>query len=269
MPSTPSPGWRLASAQRHAGSITTHADIVCDISGRLIATYFEKLLPKEENKEYYKQIRMPISLELIERKLNDHEFSNLSELESFVKRMIQNAKDFYDKKTEVYDDAERVRKTLSNFMTKNNPAYKLVSGYSAVPTPIPEELEAESDAEADGEDEAAEEDAEAEEDDAQEEAAEAEEEEDAEAESEEDVGRGASRRRRASRQSARSPKKPAAPAPRAADRANVKPDHQYEDVPYKGLSFQEAQEKIVEELIRRPDEEYVFLPLSCFNKSTR
>jgi hypothetical protein len=33
----------------------------------------------------------------------------------------------------------------------------------------------------------------------------------------------------------------------------VKADHEYEGVPYKGLSFQQAQEKIVEELIRKPD----------------
>jgi hypothetical protein len=33
----------------------------------------------------------------------------------------------------------------------------------------------------------------------------------------------------------------------------VKADHDYEGVPYKGLSFQQAQEKIVEELIRKQD----------------
>ncbi|KAM5371714.1 hypothetical protein ACJZ2D_007879 [Fusarium nematophilum] len=123
-------------------------------SGRLVATYFEKLPSRDGNAEYYKRTRLPISLELIEKKLNNGEFENLAELESYFKRMISNAKEFHPRSSTTFDDAERIRKAL---------------------------------------------------------------------------------------------KVPAPP---------VKPDHQYENVPYKGLTFQEAQEKIVEELLRHQDPEY-------------
>ena len=57
-------------------------------------------------------------------------------LESDLKRLVQNAKDFNSNKSEVYEDAERIRKALSNFMPKHNPAY-LDPGYRAYPTPLP------------------------------------------------------------------------------------------------------------------------------------
>jgi hypothetical protein len=53
--------------------------------------------------------------------------------------MILNAKDYYKKDTSGFNDAERVRKTASNFMVRFNPAYKTIPNYSAIPTPIPGE----------------------------------------------------------------------------------------------------------------------------------
>src|SRR6266498_5235381 len=52
--------------------------------------------------------------------------------------MVKNAKDYNDKSSAIFADAERIRKLLSNFMVKHNPAYQDPS-YSAVPTPIPVE----------------------------------------------------------------------------------------------------------------------------------
>lgn len=52
--------------------------------------------------------------------------------------MVNNAKAFNDKKSIVYEDAERLRKTASNWMTKHNPAYEEGS-YQAIATPIPGE----------------------------------------------------------------------------------------------------------------------------------
>jgi hypothetical protein len=51
--------------------------------------------------------------------------------------MVTNAKQFNVKGSSVYEDAERVRKTASNFMVKHNPAYKNPN-YVAVATPLPE-----------------------------------------------------------------------------------------------------------------------------------
>lgn len=56
-----------------------------------------------------------------------------------MKRMVANAKQFNVKGSTIYEDAERIRKTASNWMVKNNPAYR-DPGYSAQPTPIPGEL---------------------------------------------------------------------------------------------------------------------------------
>lgn len=77
-------------------------------------------------------------LTLHQAKLKARGYPNLAAVESDVKRMVNNAKQFNDKNSAIYADAERVRKTASNFMTKHNPAYKNPS-YSAIPTPIPGE----------------------------------------------------------------------------------------------------------------------------------
>lgn len=53
--------------------------------------------------------------------------------------MVANAKLYNDKRSPVYEDAERVRKTASNFFTKYNPAYRDPT-YVAVATPIPGDL---------------------------------------------------------------------------------------------------------------------------------
>ncbi|OAA62119.1 Bromodomain protein [Cordyceps fumosorosea ARSEF 2679] len=236
-----------------------------DKSGRLIATYFEKLIPRQGNAEYYKKTRMPISLEIVEGKLEKGEFQNLAELESYFKRMITNAKEFYPRSSSVFDDAERFRKALSNYMTKNNPAYSK-RGYQAIATPLPEEdaeAEGDEDDQEDQADESGDKQEEAEEEEVEKEEPEEEEEEEEEVKEEEEAegprrksiilkrreepAASRSRPRRSSAYLQASPK-PATPA---------KPDgHQYEGVPYKGLTFQEAQEKIVEELLRHREPEY-------------
>lgn len=71
-------------------------------------------------------------------KLKRGEYSNLAQVESDCKRLVNNAKKFNDKKSLIYEDAERIRKTASNFMVKHNPAYR-DANYSAQATPIPGE----------------------------------------------------------------------------------------------------------------------------------
>lgn len=232
-------------------------------SGRPVAGYFEQLLPREGNEDYYQKIRMPISLETIERKLNNHDFATMSELESYMKRMVTNAKEYYQRNSEVYDDAERVRKATSNYMTKNNPAYKLIPNYSAIATPIPadgdqeeqnEVRPARASARAKKEEEVEEEEEDAEGED-EDEDADADEDEDAEGEADDDADEPVAPRRRPGRP----PKGVVTSAQKAADRLSIgggKGDGQYEEVPYSGLTFQQAQEKIVEELIRRKEDEY-------------
>jgi hypothetical protein len=160
---------------------------------------------------------MPIALDTIKEKLIRREFKNMTELERYFKRMISNAKEFNTKGSEVYDDAERLRKALSNYMTKHNPAYKLVPGYSAIPTPIPTEP-----GESDLEDAEGEPDSEAE----------------AAAQAKKTRGRPKIQLK------AQPPKKSITPSIQ---------DSLYAGVDFSKLSFQQAQEKIIEELIRQKD----------------
>lgn len=101
---------------------------------------------------------MPIALDTIETKLKRYEFPTLTTLESYFKRMISNAKEYNQRGSEIYDDSERLRKALSNYMTRYNPAYKNIPGYTAFATPFPNTPEAshmnggDSDEDAPGED---------------------------------------------------------------------------------------------------------------------
>ncbi|KAG6148639.1 hypothetical protein E4U28_003760 [Claviceps purpurea] len=225
-----------------------------DKSGRLVATYFEKLLPKEGNEDYYKRTRLPVSLETIEKKLNDGKLTTLAQLEGYFKRMIANAKEFYPRSSTVFDDAERVRKALSNYMTKNNPAYQ-TRGYQAVATPLPPE-NAEEDEEQEDENEDEEEDKEEDKDAEGEEVTQNEDIKQKVEEEEEPTSRrrsiilkraGSGRPSRNSVSYADSPRR---------SKASSRPDHEYENVPFKGLTFQQAQEKIVEDLLRYKKPEY-------------
>lgn len=82
---------------------------------------------------------MPLSLNMIEQRLQDFQYPNMEQLEADLKRMVQNAKDYNSNKSSIFEDAERIRKALSNYMPKHNPAY-LRPDYRAYPTPIPQEL---------------------------------------------------------------------------------------------------------------------------------
>ena len=82
---------------------------------------------------------MPISLSTIEKRLISLQYATVSDLEGDLKRMVQNAKDYNDSRSEVFADAERIRKALSNFMPRHNLAYTDPE-YRAVPTPISQSL---------------------------------------------------------------------------------------------------------------------------------
>jgi hypothetical protein len=74
----------------------------------------------------------------VQARLKKGEYATLAQLESDCKRLVNNAKMFNDKKSIIYEDAERLRKTASNWMVKNNPAYR-IQGYTAIATPVPGE----------------------------------------------------------------------------------------------------------------------------------
>lgn len=134
-PATPAPsepdvqriGLKLVGMLRNAS----------DKTGRSIAGAFLTLPSPGELPEYYEQIKLPMAIDTIEEKLQAGAYPTVTTVESDVKRMIQNAKDFNMPKSEIFEDAERMRKLAYNYMKVNNPAYKLDPTYSSFPTPVP------------------------------------------------------------------------------------------------------------------------------------
>ncbi|KAL8987907.1 MAG: hypothetical protein Q9177_002942 [Variospora cf. flavescens] len=62
----------------------------------------------------------------------------MTTVESDLRRMVSNAKSFNEKSSQLFSDAEKIRKAVSNFMVENNPAYK-TKDYKPFPTPVPDD----------------------------------------------------------------------------------------------------------------------------------
>lgn len=80
---------------------------------------------------------MPLALDVIENKLRKNEYPTISAIEGDFKRMVLNAKEYNQPKSDIFEDAERIRKLVYNFMKIHNPAYKDPS-YKAGATEFPE-----------------------------------------------------------------------------------------------------------------------------------
>ena len=76
----------------------------------------------------------------LQSKLKNGEYPTMTTLESDLKRMVANAKSYNERTSEVFSDAEKIRKSVSNYMQKENPAYKS-KDYVSFPTPIPDEMQ--------------------------------------------------------------------------------------------------------------------------------
>lgn len=201
--------------------------------------------------------------------MNKHEYPTLSSLEGDFKRLVSNAKETNSRQSEVFSDSERVRKAVSNLMVKHNPAYK-TGNYQAVATPLPpspgpdEADEEEDDAPGEEDDEEAEatptkangkaaaktEDGEEEGPDEDEDEDEDEDDEDGDDEPE-PTPIGGKRRRggRSSRNAATSQ------ASRSAS-SQAKGLETYDAISFEGLTFQQAQEKIVGDVLGKKDDKY-------------
>lgn len=108
------------------------------LSGRHIATQFLTLPSRSDLPEYYEATKLPLAIDDIERKLRDNVYSTVTEIESDFKRMVQNAKDYNTSGSEIFEDAERIRKLVYNYMKVNNPAYTTDPNYTSFATPIPQ-----------------------------------------------------------------------------------------------------------------------------------
>lgn len=166
----------------------------------------------------------------------------MTSLESDFRRMISNAKSFNIKASQVSSDAEKIRKMVQVFMIENNPAYK-TPGYQPAATPIPEKSSKPSPKE--------------------EELSEVE--ADREAKKEQETGpepEGAGNGLRSSRRSGRAI---VSPAVTASDNREGSSTPAALDAAGAGESFekntlQQAQDKIITEMMNLTDDKYVDVP---------
>lgn len=98
---------------------------------------FKELPHEEDLPDYFDFIKLPIAMATIRAKLEREAYSTVTMIESDVKRMVQNAKDYNTAGSDVYEDAERIRKLAYNFMKNNNPEYANNPDYVSFPTPLP------------------------------------------------------------------------------------------------------------------------------------
>lgn len=213
--------------------------------GRPAVNDFLTLPSRDALPDYFKRTKMPIAIDMIEAKLNNREFPTLTSLESYWKRLVQNAKDYNERESLIHKDAERIRKIVTAFMQKKNPAYKDPK-YQSYPTPIPDDSGSievgDIDAEGESDHEVT--------------ATEME----ASMTPTSEVATATSVKRKPGRP----PKNPAAfelERQRRATSTPGGPDGAFKvGGSFSGLDFQQAQEKIVEEMINyKEDEEYVFI----------
>lgn len=144
--------------------------------------------------------------------------------------MVQNAKDYNAPKSDIYEDAERIRKLVYNFMKIHNPAYN-DENYASFPTPLPPGGARAGAISGDGEQTS-----------------------------------GRDRKSRSNEPSERRVKsvalKVSEPPARTAS-ASLAPSNsndEIEDLDFTGKTFQQAQEMLMMELIRHVDDEYALSP---------
>lgn len=209
-------------------------------SGRLATVEFYDLPNKKDPNmaDYYRKTKMPLSINMIEDMLKRKEFTTMTMLESYWKRLVQNAKDYNQRDSLIHRDAERIRKLVLSFMQSHNPAYD-DEDYQSFPVPIPEGV-------ANGVEEAV-----------------AHADEDADAEGESDVEMAETEVR-----TSEAPSETPAPAKRGPGRQGRKsmdPSRAGSSTPaseptitvggsFEGLTFQQAQEKLIKELLEDADE---------------
>lgn len=152
----------------------------------------------------------------------------MTSLEGDLRRMISNAKAYNEKRSQAFSDSEKIRKQLQVFMQENNPAYNDPS-YVPYTTPIPQGWQVKQEKPEDTH------------------------EQDAEGETDPEVAKPPEKRTRLVTRVGSS----AAANDRRASSTPAVQDVEGAYESFEGNTFQQAQEKIVGEMINHTDAEYV------------
>ncbi|KAF2719927.1 Bromodomain-containing protein [Polychaeton citri CBS 116435] len=127
------------NVQSLGNQLVTNLRGAVDKTKRPIANAFLELPSRDELPDYYEVTKLPVAISTIQEKLDNNAYPTMTTLESDLKRMVQNAKDYNVSGSPVYEDAERIRKLVYNYMKANNPAYR-DPNYSSFATPIPDRI---------------------------------------------------------------------------------------------------------------------------------
>ncbi|KAK5128614.1 hypothetical protein LTR08_004043 [Meristemomyces frigidus] len=234
-----------SNVQELGAKLLEHLHRATDKTGRSIVTEFLSLPPRHELPDYYEFTKLPMALDTIQKKLQRNAYPTLTTLESDLKRLVQNAKDYNAPKSDIYEDADRVRKLVYNFMKVHNPQYTADPSYTSFPTPIPLENGAPVENGLH---------------------------EDEDAEGEEPQARQSSERPKRStapQTSAASSDRKASVAPSATTGEGEDGGQTGGDLDFTGLAFQEAQQKMVSHLLHYTDEEGLEIYTPFGNLPTR
>lgn len=82
---------------------------------RLIIDPFMKLVPKSQYPDYYMIIKQPISMDMIKKKINKEEYSNLRDFRNDIELLCSNARTYNEDTSLIFQDANEleVRRLLS------------------------------------------------------------------------------------------------------------------------------------------------------------
>ncbi|EEB08625.2 RSC complex subunit Rsc1 [Schizosaccharomyces japonicus yFS275] len=87
-----------------------------DATGRQLFAPFERLPDTRLFPEYYQAIQHPMALEVIQKKLNKHQYQSIDEFVKDFYLMFDNAKVFNDPSSQVYRDADFLERYLTDVM---------------------------------------------------------------------------------------------------------------------------------------------------------
>ncbi|KAJ3019406.1 hypothetical protein HKX48_002105 [Thoreauomyces humboldtii] len=110
-------------------------------SGRQICELFEDLVSKTDYPEYYAVIKRPVSLRMIEDKVARKQYATLDAFMGDLTTMVENAKHFNRKGSQVYKDATAMATTfhaeLSKHLSRPGPPS---TSAAATPTHVPAQI---------------------------------------------------------------------------------------------------------------------------------
>ena len=111
-----------------------------DSDGQLMVSNFERLPDKTVLPEYFNEIKQPMALDMIKKKLKRKKYTSLDQFMADVELMFENAKQYNEDESEIYQDAVQLQKEARSLakQEKNKPdsEYEMEDGRIPMPQGI-------------------------------------------------------------------------------------------------------------------------------------